>query len=135
MKALSFKKLKKIAKKYNVELIMEKDCGWTNGGSSAGNIISIYPCKKKWMMEISFWHELGHILATRTHLRAGKTHSLSKLSNEGNAWETGLTEAAKYNRFWDYSDKEMEWARECLASYVKGEYDDLPYKKVAERLL
>jgi hypothetical protein len=52
---------------------------------------------------------------------------MSTLSDEGCAWETGLTEATKYGRKWDYNSEQMKWSRKCLASYIHGEYDDLIY--------
>ena len=54
---------------------------------------------------------------------------MSTLSKEGAAWEVGFAYAAEHGRTWDYNSKEMKWARKQLASYVHGEYDDLPYNK------
>jgi len=114
----------KIADKYGVSLIeIDHDGYGKNGGGSAGNEISIRPCDEEYMYELSFWHELGHILICRNMIE--RTHVMSTLSHEGAAWEIGLTEASRYGRVWDYKSKEMNWCREQLASYVNGEYDDL----------
>ena len=118
--------LKKIAKEYNVELVdMSEDYWCRNGGHSAGNTISIHPCDEEWMYELSFWHELGHILLNRLSVKNGNAHHMSTISNEGAAWELGLIEAAKHKRTWDFYSKEIKWCRSLLASYVNGEYDEL----------
>jgi len=36
-----------------------------------------------------------------------------------------FTEAAKLGFKWDYRSKQYDYGRECLASYVNGEYDDI----------
>ena len=114
----------KIASKYDVTLSdIDHDGYGRNGGGSTDNEISIKPCDEAYMYELSFWHELGHILACR--FMGNRTHYMSCLSNEGMAWEIGLNEAAKHGRAWDYGSKEMRWARKQMASYVNGGYDDL----------
>jgi len=115
---------KNIADKYGISLVeIDHDGYGKNGGSSGDNQISIKPCDEEYMYELSFWHELGHILFSRS--MGERTHFMSTMSHEGAAWEIGLTEAARHGRVWDYKSKEMEWCRKQLASYVGGEYDDL----------
>lgn len=92
-----------------------------NGGYSAGEVITLYSFDEDWICEVSFWHELGHVLLLR--LMGGRPHYLSKLSCEGAAWELGLCEAAKHGRVWDVGSRELLWVREQFASYVNGEYD------------
>jgi len=114
----------KIASKYGVTLTdIDHDGYGRNGGGSGGGEISIKPCDENFIYELSFWHELGHILLSRSMIE--RTHYMSKLSNEGAAWELGLNEAARHGRIWDYDSKEMKWAKQQLASYVNGEYDDI----------
>jgi len=96
--------------------------GWTNGGASANDTIFLFPCSEEWIKEISFWHEIGHILLNKNSKRS---MSLSTMSREGAAWELGLNAAFEHGREWDYYSKELEWARKQLASYINGEYDDL----------
>ena len=129
MKKLLLKEIRSIAKKYGVQLVYDKESGWRDGGASSNDIIWIYPSNKQWIKELSFWHEIGHIVSRNGSCQSGRSHSMSKLSDEGCAWEGGLTEAAKYERKWDYNSEQMKWARKCLASYVCGEYDDLDYNK------
>jgi galactitol-specific phosphotransferase system IIB component len=119
----------KICKELNINLIWDKESCNKDGGASSPNTIILYPCSKKWIEELSFWHELGHILLIRTMTE--RNQYLSTLSCEGAAWELGLSEASAYGRTWKYKSKEMEWARKQLASYVGGEYDELKnYYKV-----
>ena len=129
MKRLSFREMRKIAKKYGAELIYDRDSGWRDGGSSTDDTIWIYPSNRQWVKEISFWHELGHIISRQESIKSNRKYSMSTISSEGCAWEIGLTEAAKHGRTWDYGSKQLEWAREQLASYVCGEYDDLVYNR------
>ena len=115
---------KEVAGKYGVSLVEFDHEGYgENGGGSAGNEITLKPCDEPYMYELSFWHELGHILLGRSMIE--RTHYLSTLSCEGTAWEIGLTEAARHGRIWDYKSDEMKWARKQMASYVNGEYDNL----------
>lgn len=113
----------KICNDLGIKLIYESLSGRTDGGASTTNTIYLFPCSKKWIEELSFWHELGHILLNKSKLKA-KTN-LSTLSCEGAAWELGLNAAATYGRMWEYNSKEMKWARKQLATYVNSEYDDL----------
>jgi hypothetical protein len=113
---------KRICNKFGVKLVYIKSNHWKDGGESFGDTICLYQYSKKWIEEISFWHELGHVvLNTKTQ----RTHYLSKISCEGAAWEMGLDIAASYGRIWKYGSKEMVWARKQLASYTNSEYDDL----------
>lgn len=127
MKDLLLKEMRSIAKKHNVKLIYDKESGRKNCGGSTIDTIWIFPSNKQWIKELCFWHELGHIISGSNLRKSGRKCSMSTLSNEGCAWEIGLTEAAKYGRKWDDNSEQMRWARRCLASYVHGEYDDLVY--------
>lgn len=121
-----FEQFKKIASAYDITLkynLTEKD-----GGASTDDTIWLYPTSKQWIQEISFWHELGHCIFAKRMQKAGLNSHMSTLSKEGAAWEFGLVLAAKHGRTWNYYSKELKWARKQLASYVHGEYDDLPYK-------
>jgi len=115
---------RKLAEEYEVELSDCPNDHWCrNGAHSAGNRISMHPCDEEYMYEISFWHELGHVVLSR--LMSDRTHYMSTMSTEGAAWELGFIEAAKHGRIWAYDSEEMCWARKQMASYVNGEYDDL----------
>ena len=57
----------KIAKEYDVELTdCPDDHHCRNGAHSGGDMISMHPCDEDYMYELSFWHELGHILLSRS---------------------------------------------------------------------
>lgn len=117
-------KINEIAKEYGVKITEITHGGYgKNGGAFCGDEITILPCDEEYMYELSFWHELGHILLCRSMDK--RTHYLSKISMEGAAWEIGLSEASKHNRVWQYETIEMDWARKQLASYINKEYDDL----------
>lgn len=113
----------KICDELGITLVYDKKSGFKDGGASTDDTIFLYPCSKKWIEELSFWHELGHILLNKT--LGKRTHYLSTLSQEGSAWELGLNSASCYGRKWKYNGKEMQWAKKQLASYVNSEYDDL----------
>jgi len=129
MEKLSFRDMRKIAKRYGAKLIYCKDNGLKDGGASTNDIIWIYPSVKQLIKEISFWHELGHIINRQESIKSNRNYCMSTLSSEGCAWEIGLIEAAKHGRKWGYNSEQLRWARKQLASYVGGEYDDLVYNK------
>lgn len=124
---MTLKELKIIAKQYDIPVFLRKNSGRRDGGSTNGNSIWLYPTNKPWVREMSFWHELGHIMLER---EVGKSwgYTMSTVSAEGAAWEIGLKFAAQHDRVWKFHSKELEWARKQLASYVGGEYDFLPYR-------
>ena len=68
----------------------------------------------------AFFHELGHILLYRTT----KSDCMSILSREGAAWELGFGVAKAEGYEWGYHSEAYTYGRECLRSYVDGEYDD-----------
>jgi hypothetical protein len=116
--------LHQVAKELDVDLTMDfTDPGRVDGGASCGKQIWIFPSKHDWVKELSFWHEVGHVLLSRS--MRSRPHYMSTLSKEGAAWEIGLSTAANYGRTWEYDSKEYQWARKHLASYVGGECDDL----------
>jgi len=117
------KDFQEIASGYGLKLEYNND--EKDGGASTDDTIWLYPASEPWIREISFWHELGHCMISKV---AGKVkYHMSTLSKEGAAWEVGLRYAALHGRTWDYGSREMKWARKQLATYVHGEYDDLPY--------
>lgn len=112
--------LVRLARKHHVTLERCSDCS-DNQAAMAGNSIMMGKFDDEDIEETAFFHELGHIVNNRNSI-AGRC--LSKLSDEGAAWETAMNLAASYGRTWpaDYYSKQQMYARECLASYMKDEY-------------
>lgn len=113
----------KIGNDLNIKVVLDHDTGFRDGGCSSDDTVFLYPCSTEWIKELSFWHELGHILYRRS--LNGRSHCFSTISMECMAWELGLNLAASYGRHWGYDSIELKWARKQLASYVNSEYDDL----------
>ena len=113
---LGIDELREIAGFYDVEL--EETDDEYDGGASGNGLIRLWPSsfEKPWNLEITFWHELGHVLL----LKRGMPHEglLSSLACEGAAWETGLMQAAVHGRSWSWNSEEMKWARSQLATYA-----------------
>jgi len=120
---MTFEELEVVAQQYKIQLLRPEPGYLDEGGMSSIDTIWLHE-SEEWKQELSFWHELGHVL-----LNQETGQAMSTISREGAAWELGLIEAAKYSRHWEYHSKELGWARQCLASYIHGQYDDLPYKK------
>lgn len=120
---MTFKELREIATEYDIEVKLSRASGYRDGGWCSWDTIWLYPTKKPWIRELSFWHELGHIMLCRTG--GIVTGHLSLVSCEGAAWEIGLRYAALHKRRWKYDSKELKWAREQLVSYIGSEGDDL----------
>lgn len=117
--------LEMLADKYGITLVSAEDNAKANGEhrnhmASAGSMIFLNRFDDPDLEIVAFFHELGHVEAGRTpYLR----HSvcLCKLSQEAMAWEIGLSLAAKEGYEWDYYSKQMDYARQCLLSYLHHE--------------
>jgi len=63
---------------------------------------------------VAFFHELGHICSSRI---IKQKYWMCRLSQEGLAWEYGLSLAYDEGFEWDYNSKEMKWARKQYRRY------------------
>jgi hypothetical protein len=106
-----------IASEYGATLERDiENCG-KNRGASAGKYIFLGEFDDPQIELIAFFHELGHV----TSDIGEREYFMTKLSQEGMAWEVGLTLAKKHGFAWDYDCDSMKWARKQLFTYV----DDL----------
>jgi len=112
-----------LAKELGVSVRRETVYCSKNHGSSAGEDIYLGEFDDPNIELVAFFHEVGHV-KSKDFLH-NRTHYMSHMSKEGLAWELGLTIASEKGFTWDYDSKEMKWAREQMASYVNGEYDDM----------
>jgi hypothetical protein len=116
---LTLTEMRNIATQYNPEIIVDYDFKNPppNSSAYAGYNIFIGQYEDKELEEISFWHELGHIVSGSNMKR---TCFMTKISQEGLAWEVGLELAAQHGRIYDYYDPAIVWARKQLKTYKKG---------------
>jgi GNAT superfamily N-acetyltransferase len=111
-----------LADKYGVKVIRAKEAG-NNQASCAGNAILMDYFDDPDLELVAFFHELGHIQNNRN---SAARFCLSKLANEGAAWETAMHLATIHGYQWplDYHSKEQKYARECLSSYYLTSEDE-----------
>ncbi len=113
--------IKQYAKKYEVTVRRDTVYCEMNHAASADGEIFLGDFNNPEIEIGAFFHELGHIMIGR-EMRRG--FYMSKISQEGWAWEKGL-ELAHENGFeWSYEGNIHKWARQQLRSYIGGEYDD-----------
>lgn len=117
--------IEQLASKYGITLVSAEDNAKANGEhrnnmASAGSTIFLNDFDDPDLEIVAFFHELGHVEAGRSpyfHQRV----SLCKLSQEALAWEIGLSIANKEGYSWDYYSKQLDYARNCLQSYLHYE--------------
>jgi hypothetical protein len=113
---LSFpEKMRSIAEFHGVTLHRSKDCD-DNQGASAGGDVMLGKFDDLDIQWAAFFHEMGHVISARMFLIGAGT--MSKISSEGLAWEVGLWLARQYGFHWEYDSKQLQYARNCLKSYV-----------------
>ncbi len=108
-----------LAERYSITLISAEDNArdngpWPNNMSSAGDYIFLNEFDDPDLMLVAFFHELGHVVSGRTTT----VPCFCKMQQESEAWSRGLELAAEEGYQWDYDSKQMDYARECLLSYV-----------------
>ena len=108
-----------IADKYNVTVQRDTENCDDNAGGSAGKDIWLGNFNDPEIETVAFFHELGHTLSNKLVCKRGST--MTKLSDEGLAWELGLGIAFEHGYEWDYYGHVMIWAREQLKTYIKEE--------------
>lgn len=102
-----------------------------NQGGYAGNDVWLGEFEDDDLEMVAFFHEIGHVVAGRFMKR--ETY-MSILSREALAWEVGLNFAAMFGYKWDYSSKELRYARKCLFSYLEDDAVVEELKEVKEEI-
>lgn len=115
-----------LADKYGLTIIDAETNAKNNGPNpnqmaSAGSTIFFNYFDDPDIELVAFFHELGHVEISRSLLFNKNSFSFCKISQEALAWEFGLAIAAKEGYHWDYNSKQLEYARDCLMSYINYE--------------
>lgn len=124
MNMIVSKRIQEIAKKYNVEVVRDVENCENNQAAYCGEeiVLGYFDDENKDNELVAFFHELGHVEAGK---RLKRSSYFSKISQESMAWEVGLNIAKEEGYEWNYYSPQMDYARTCLASYLKGAKDEL----------
>lgn len=110
------KEIARIAEEHNICVSFNDENCNKNMASSTNNCIFLGEFDDNDIELFAFFHELGHCT-----FPSKATYHMSTLSNEGAAWEYGISLAAKYEYKYDYNSKEFKYGRKQLATYLKSE--------------
>lgn len=116
--------IKYIKTNYNIDFVLNHDpygIDQLNSGWYCDNTIYLSKYDDEDIIICATFHELGHYLSNKLILSSYISH----LSRESIAWEIGFSKAKELGFDWDYNSKQYKYARTCLKSHIKSEYNEL----------